>query len=145
MNENDSERRQALATENRVRKLFFAVWALAVMVVGLFGGLALLIARGTTQLDGVPRDTLLAIGVVSFALVAATLFLSVYATLHVHRVVGAAYHLRRSLEDLATRGAPPTGTSVVELRPDDYLHDVAAQLNRVADRMRQSSSGSGPV
>ena len=137
-----SERRLALTVDTRVRKFFISIWFLSVVVIGLFGALAILIALSAPTLpDAVGRWFFVAIGGTAFLLVSASLGLSVYATTHIHRVAGAAHQICERLRAMSEEGLQASKQDpLVRLRPSDYLHDVADEVNHLASRLCQTKN-----
>ncbi|GIW71016.1 MAG: hypothetical protein KatS3mg102_0558 [Planctomycetota bacterium] len=155
-----TERRRALAVDRQVRRMYLVVWGLSVLLVALFGALAvLLLWFGEAGAPPASVPLFAGIALVSLLLVAIALGLGVYATLHVHRAVGAAYHIERALRELVERagrerqgqhGAPaaahggaPGPAAALALRPADYLQGVAEQINVLAQHLEHAGGRNG--
>ena len=132
-----TERRRELAVDLRVRRLYMLVLALAAALVVVYAALVVAIVRLRPSLPpGFPRGMAVALGAGALAIVVASLALGGYATVQTHRMVGAASRLSKALHDLADGKSPEP----LALRPNDYLQDVAAELNRLATRLKGKSA-----
>lgn len=147
-----AERRTALSVSRMIRVFYTVLCTLSVCLIGLITALGFVLSRFTVGV--VPQETIplfLTFGLIAFLLVGVALALGVYATVHTHRMVGAAYHIERTLSKLASEptkpkeSAPSRGPEAkVNLRPTDYLHGLATEVNALAERLGSANGvGSG--
>lgn len=129
------ERRRALTVDARVRRFYLGVLALATVEVGLIAALGVVLSRASLP-RGAAGGLLIAACAIAFLASAVALGLAAYATVHVHRMAGSAFHITRALH--ALREEKPF--EPVVLRPSDYLQEVAAEVNRLQDRHRFAAS-----
>ena len=134
-----ADRRRHYTVDPMVRNFYVTMWALALIMLSLIAYLFVLVSKnsegwGKYAASGGWLDINLPFVVISGGVIITMIgiMVAVYATIHIHRLHGAAYRIQMGLDAFADGG----GAYPIKLRPGDYLVDLADKIN--------SSLGDGP-
>jgi hypothetical protein len=130
-----SDRRRALVVDAQVRRFYFAVVALSALEVALLATLGLLLRRAALP-AGPAGWLILAIAGTALGATVLALGLAAYVAVQTHRTAGAALHIQQAIKELRTT----KHSQRVVLRPGDYLHDVAEEVNGLVTDLQPEAS-----
>ncbi len=129
-------KRSTIMVDRKMQLHFLLVWVLASLAI-----IAILAAFAAYFLMNQPPevDRMVIDNTIRFLVLNAGVFvlfsvvMGVYGILHMHRVAGAIYAMRRVI----ARAAAGDGEALVQLREGDYLKDLAADLNGLLQQRRK--------
>lgn len=125
-------RRNTILSDRRIITAYKLIWILATINLVLFGVFSYQFFGVANPAPGASAGigSLYLLGVVTTLLTFASLGLGVYAVIHSHRLLGAAYRIQTSLRQVSEAcKAENKDIPTVRLREGDQLEPLAKELN----------------